>query len=290
MDSEVQRFQSLDKLSTPELEKLLRDDERGKITLDIAVIQRISELLLEREKQNPTVELPDPRVELNRMKASCSTSEQGVTAQDTVAETGKQERKAHRHPVRNTVAAIAAAAAIISIVVMPALGYESLLQILGQWTSEQFSFGISDNSSDLEEIDSPRIPGTYDSIREALDDYDITAAIVPSWIPDGFSSEEVNVDINIPAVGDVSFFATYTADDETLYFSYVFHATDSSLTYEKDDTEVQLYVVNGIIHYIFSDQDWTSAAWYVDDLECSISGNITTTEMEKMIDSIYGGE
>ncbi|MCD8147594.1 MAG: DUF4367 domain-containing protein [Clostridiales bacterium] len=283
MQSEVQRFQSLDKLSTPELEKLLRDDERGKITLSIADIQCISELLLMREKQNPTVELPDPHVELNRMKASCTASEPGITAQDTAAETGtpKQDRKAHRYPVRKIAVTIAATVAIISIVVMPALGYESLLQILGQWTSEQFFFATSDDSSDLEENDSPHIPGTYDSIQEALDDYNITAVIVPSWIPNRFSLEEVDVDINIPVVGDISFYATYEAEDKALDFSYIFHATDSTLTYEKDSTDVQLYEVNGITHYIFFDQDWTSAAWYVDDLECSISGNITITEIKK---------
>ena len=40
-------------------------------------------------------------------------------------------------------------------------------------------------------------------------------------------------------------------------------------------------------HYLMENNDLLTATWLVDHLECSIIGDISETEMEAMINSIY---
>ena len=60
-----------------------------------------------------------------------------------------------------------------------------------------------------------------------------------------------------------------------------------STLYEKDEGNVEVYTTNGIEHYIFSNLSVYTAAWCIDDLECSISTSLPKSDLTKAIDSIY---
>jgi hypothetical protein len=56
---------------------------------------------------------------------------------------------------------------------------------------------------------------------------------------------------------------------------------------KKDTGDVEIYEYDGIIHYIFTNNGSTMAAWLVDNMEYCISINSSFFDMEKLIQSVY---
>lgn len=74
----------------------------------------------------------------------------------------------------------------------------------------------------------------------------------------------------------------------TVIVSVIVHQKSQAAVREKDKTQVNIYVAGNIEHYIMENNDSLTATWFADNLECSIMGKISETEMEAMINSIYG--
>ena len=55
---------------------------------------------------------------------------------------------------------------------------------------------------------------------------------------------------------------------------------------EKSDSLLEIYTVNDINYYIFSNNTRLQAAWVIGEFECQIIGKITIDELKTMIDSI----
>ena len=55
---------------------------------------------------------------------------------------------------------------------------------------------------------------------------------------------------------------------------------------EKNDDFLELYVVDGVEYYIFSNTKTLQAVWSIGEFECLMIGKITLEEMKMMIDSI----
>ena len=60
-------------------------------------------------------------------------------------------------------------------------------------------------------------------------------------------------------------------------------------TYEKLNTEVEMYTSGTIKYYITSNGGATRITWIAGNLECSIFGNFEINEIYNMIDSIHEG-
>ncbi len=61
------------------------------------------------------------------------------------------------------------------------------------------------------------------------------------------------------------------------------------LIYEKTLNSPEIYAVGNVNHYILQNTDSIIAAWYVDDLECSINTTMSESDLKRVIDSIYQG-
>ena len=59
-------------------------------------------------------------------------------------------------------------------------------------------------------------------------------------------------------------------------------------TYQKDENIMQEYHVSGITHYLMANNDTQCVAWTNNNVEVLIQGNLSTSDLEKMVDSIYG--
>ena len=51
---------------------------------------------------------------------------------------------------------------------------------------------------------------------------------------------------------------------------------------------MQEYHVSGITHYLMANNDTQCVAWTNNNVEVLIQGNLSTSDLEKMVDSIYG--
>ena len=70
-----------------------------------------------------------------------------------------------------------------------------------------------------------------------------------------------------------------------IYFSQNIETPEK--IYEKDDSPVEEYLYNGVMHYLFTNLDNQVAVWIVGDLEYSISTTLSKDELKELVQSVY---
>lgn len=199
----------------------------------------------------------------------------------------------HHYSFRHLIAVVAAAAIVISLLIPTVSGF-NLWKIMGRWTQDFFTFTNTQDHS-VSNSDEPVIgakivqDGEYETLQDALDAYDITEPLVPTWLPDGY--ECVAVDVTEFSLS-TDFCAFYENGNGLISIAITKYQDESYIadtfnTYEKDSADMKMYTKNGNLHYIFENNQRVIAAWYVDSYSCAIKADISAEEVEKMVDSIY---
>ncbi len=127
--------------------------------------------------------------------------------------------------------------------------------------------------------------GEYTSMVEALAHYGITDTIVPTWIPDGFSVQYVQVN-ELPHA--VNLMASYTAGEREVILKVYFDPDDgdSDVYAEHSDPTSEKYTANGITFLLSSNNEQYRAAWVIGRYSCSMNGDLTESEIKQMLNSI----
>lgn len=162
-----------------------------------------------------------------------------------------------------------------------ALGF-NILGALAHWTKDTFSFIGSS-----EEIQETRKYNQYSALQEALDDAHIDAKLAPTWGPDGFELVEL---INSQTPEFIKFHAYYEYGDRPLAVTIWQYETDEDAqlrVFERDESNERLYETAGVRHYIKANNGKNAVIWSIDNYVVSFSGDISESELEKMIDSVY---
>ena len=199
----------------------------------------------------------------------------------------------HKFRFRKAIPQLVAAAAIVGVLGMfgaQAAGID-VFGALGRWTEETFHFVAPkasaaptyhtvSNGDGFYELEQ------YSTLQDAFDAYSISDPLAPSWIPEGYTLDYVEVS---PSDTEIIFSASYSKEQNTLSFLYSYRkdGTFTSSTFEKDGSSVVEYIQNGITHYIMSNLSVQLSAWVNGNCECSITGPISEKEMIAIIDSIY---
>lgn len=282
-DRNVQDFSKYDAMTSEELAQILRLDSEAPEGngLDIDTLLYITGVLAEREKINNNTGK-------TAQEAWISFQQHYMPSEEECLEVTEETKPVKsRNPwVRR---AIAAAAAVVLIVAVPltakALNWEKIWTAVATWAKETFSFVREDQP----EVDDPSNADTcqYTSLEQALSETNRQDGLIPTWIPDGFVLDKIDVD-------ETPMQRNYVA----LYVKGERHLNVCVRSYENNDPErveinedlVEVYSVSGVEYYIFSnDEDMLSAIWNQDTYECCISGKITIEEIKMMIDSIPKG-
>lgn len=302
-------YSKFDHMSTEDLETILRLDYQlpeGE-GLDPDTILAITEVIANREKSDSAPQYPDTDTAWNVFLTKYRPH--GGSFLDTDADTlSKQEqskskpgdspavqrRRSMRWLTRTAlVAAIIAALLLATTVTASAFGYD-LWNVIAEWTKETFTFtanGQADRSTpDVHQASaSSNLEGAeYSSLQDALDGYGITTPLAPTWIPERFELDSVDV-------GDTSSFtnigATYVSGESVLVISILLHKDnqDSFGLWQKDLEAPLAYEKNGITHYIMTNMGRQSSVWLNGNCECGIAGDISQSELFSIIDSIYEG-
>ena len=120
-------------------------------------------------------------------------------------------------------------------------------------------------------------------MQDALDQNGITEEIIPTWLPAGYVFSDINV-VSTPR--EISVLAKFEKTDEKLIISIRQTIGIPANQIEKSEDLLEVYTVNGVDYYIFSNNASLQAAWSIDEFECLITGKIKLEEMKAMIDSI----
>ena len=192
--------------------------------------------------------------------------------------------KGDAHPVRPKryrklirvalVAAVVVALMTAISVTAAAMGY-NLWGWLPIWSNEDVRFVSETPAREPHPDDLKDIPMVLASLG-------ITEPLYPTWLP-----EDLNR-VKVKAIEKPLFLQEYYKGDGR-EFSITISPTYGSETtiYQKGAPQPKEYPVGNAIHYIFNNSDELSATWYTENYTVLLVGNITTEEMEQIIDSVY---
>jgi hypothetical protein len=102
-------------------------------------------------------------------------------------------------------------------------------------------------------------------------------------MPEGYTSKDLSV-VKTPRV--LNIYAIYEKNGSELIIKIRQTIGVPADQVEKNDDLLEVYVIDGVEYYIFSNTETLNAAWSIGEFECIITGKITLEEMKKMIDSI----
>ena len=278
--SELEKREDLsrfDSMTKEELQEILRKHTRGELetepdTQDLFEIMEV--LSKRRQNENPQAFRSDEEA-FAEFKQYYMPQEENVSVQP----------KKFRFPTRvlRTVAAILAIVLVLTVgmsVTANAFRFD-LWGKIASWTKEIFHF--SDVSgSDVTEPDKTD-SAEFGQLRNALDEYKIDERIAPTWLPDGYKHKDITVKAS-PKMRSI--YAVYENNNVELIISIRQTIGIPAKQVEKNDDLLEIYTVDGIDYYIFSNTETLQAAWSVGEFECLITSSITVEEIKAMIDSI----
>ena len=278
---DVRDFSQYDAMTSEELAQLLRlDSETPEGNgLDIDTLLYITGVLAEREKPDHTGKTAQEAWIAFQENYMPSERELREVASDT------KTSKTRKPWIR---CAIAAAAILLIMVFLPrtvkAVNWEELWNAVASWASETFSFIRNDQP----DVDNPGTQDarTYESMQQAFAQTGANIECVPTFIPQGYVLQRVEVD-ETPL--QQNYVAIFQNADNHITISIRSNGTTDPERVEINENLVEIYTVSGVEYYIFSNNQQLIAVWIQDSYECCISGRITLEEIKQIIDSIPKG-
>ena len=179
-----------------------------------------------------------------------------------------------------SLAAIAAVLVILiaGTVTADALGL-NIWKTIVQWTQETFHFGAQGNSDADNNL-------LYTSLQEALEKGNVPVWLAPTYIPDGYSLEDVKVE---QTPKKKVYKAKYTDGEKCLTIVIQDYSDKNPAYAEQSEGLVEEYEASGITYYLFDNNEQVWAAWTVDSYECYITGDVTIDDLKRMVNSIEKG-
>ena len=270
-------FAHYDSMTTEELQEILRKHAHDELETepDTDELYYIMEVLARRREEE------DPQA---------FRSDEEALADFRKNYMPKATQEGRTKVVRFHNRAFRVAAAVLAIVLILVVGTSVTAEafhvdIWGKfatWTKEIFQF--SDNPQGTT-APNPEKEYTAElkSLQDALSQEGVTEKLVPTWMPEGYISQDLKV-TRTPRVRNIS--AVYEKEGSDLIIKIRQTIGVQAEQVEKNDDLLEVYVVDGVEYYIFSNTETLQAAWSTGEFECLIIGKITLEEMKMMIDSI----
>lgn len=266
----------LKKMSTEELESIIKMDTPFlNDETDVKYILKVLEVIEKREKDNPSGEYNTEVDESwesfkNNYKDLDIKNESLLSANYSSCKEVKKSKKL----VRVASILIALVGIICSVSVASNIFNYNIWGAVANLGESTFGFVTTfSNLQDEKEL------------HNKLIEYNITNVKVPRKIPSNYNCTGVDV---IESPKKTIFSANYVMDDRELTITVNYLNDITSLTYEKN-AEVEVYNKKDIEYYIMHNYEQLQAVWLYENCEYIIKGDISETELKKMIDSILGG-
>ena len=294
-----EKYAYLNRLSTEQLEELLRADmEASKPGNDEAVFH-ILEVIEQRENQQPTGRIPDVEEAWKEFQREYDLPEgEGMSlypcvpeGEENSAPPVRRRRSAVTHQprlhrrVKQSLAALTAVVALVCGMAAAQAAGLTVLGMVGQWTDVIFHLtsggGSGGRAAPLNE--NTRL------LREALASVGIDEDLAPTWFPEGFTAEEP--EILISSLNDRIYLVLNDKNGDFINVTIrQYHSTDylEGADFEIKADSVQEYSNKTQTFYLFSNAGTITATWADGLLMEQISGDVSVEEVKLIIDSIGG--
>ena len=293
------RYENLKRLSTEELESMLRtapflsDSQETSEYYDA-----IEEVILERETETPTGRLSDLDSSWEEFKQQYASAEgrgMRLYPEEERSEVSVLSTESNKPLARSLFRKVVPLAAVIAVVFMTMIAVQAagvdVFGSLARWTEETFRFTGGDSTPAADGTRPQVEDETYLAIQAEVDKLGIDVPVVPTWFPDGYELQEIqssNPDITEWKGVDCLF---RNENSQTLRFRITKYEEDydiSSIVFEKDGQQVTEYIGGDKLFYIMSNNSRKTATWSDGQLVVSINGEFSQDIMKTMIDSIGG--
>lgn len=275
----------LEKMSTAELEELLRASVHPDSQMDESTILLILEVL----------EARDPAMQLQEVAAAWERFERDVIDAPQTAQTEDEtdiEIEYEEIPLtkkRKKLSKILGAAAIIVVILfaagslIPTAEGTNFWTAILDWSRETFGF-----AADGEEWDENEIPEQLAELNDQIIQRGYYApSLLPHYLPPGYETVLAEADDR----EDVTVFICQLQNGkDTIVLQYrVWKENDSVAEVQKSDLYPEEYESKtGQVFYVAENEDLINAKWTKGSFECSILNVSNREELMKILDSIQG--
>ena len=270
-------FSHYDSMTTEELQEILRKHAHDELETepDTDELYYIMEVLARRREEE------DPQAFRSNEEALADFRQNYMPK---AMQTGRS--KVVRFPNRAFKMVAAVLAIVLILVVGTSVTAEAFqIDIWGKfasWTKEIFQFTDTPQGTTAA---NPEKENNMElkSLQDAMGQFKISEKLVPTWMSEGYKSKDLQI---MSSPRTINIYAIYEKDGSELIIKIRQTIGVQAPQVEKNDDFIELYVVDGVEYYIFSNTETLNAAWSIGEFECIITGKITLEEMKKMIDSI----
>lgn len=286
-------YRFLEKISTEELRRLLREDlesEGESSPENDEFITHVMEVVAQREESDPSAPVFDPAAGWEDFQTYYYPTEQDpilLCDNAQLAKLTRQHRVAKRsHPapapaahrsVRRLALVAAAIGVFMTLLVAAQASGLDVFGAMARWTDETFRFVAAPGNDEVAEF------------RSALEEQGIPAEYAPSWIPKNFRADATEISVS----GDSKLISTRFFNEKEKFHIVITQFPDREhlvvSNYEKDANAVIPYSNGRQLFYIFDNLDSSVATWSDGKtLTIEISGQLSVQDMKSIIDSIGG--
>ena len=280
MSTSTRDFSHLDKLSTEELQEILRQDSLlDDDSSDIDTILYITDLLAKRsDSSNNSKDVEAAWKSFKENYYPYISDPEPLYSFDSPEDKVVKAKPRHLSRTMRTlsVAAVLAVVIISGSVTASAFGY-NLWGAVAEWTRDTFGFTQSSQNNGIY---------PFENLRDALAAYDIDEPIVPQWIPDGYGEDTVQA-AETPDSKIIVAVSKYGSKEIKFEVKIFDDPSNRHWLYEMFEDDVEKYFSNGIDFYIMKNDDFTRVSWAVGNNECSILCSLKPKEIYRMVDSIF---
>lgn len=301
-------YSKYDRMSTEALAELLRLDIQApeEESLDIEAIMYITEVIIKREKDDPSGAYPVPDVDAaweafqTKYRPYQTDGRSLYDFDDTSVDKpdlapAPLSTPKHRGGLRwlGRMVAVAAALLVALTATAYAMGYD-ILGAVAQWGRDTFTFIAESNSINTKntrnaDISVPSNHVEYDSLQSALDAYGIKTPLAPTWVPDGLVLDDIIV-AESSLSGAIHFQASYTGKEQYISI-YINTLRDNSgvdhSMWEKDAMHTTEIEIDGTAFYLIENAGDPVLVWRNGAFEGCISGNVPSDVLVTIAKSIY---
>lgn len=274
-----------------------------------AYVDALKEAIIEKENENPTGFFPDVDQQWEQFVAHYMPDMRKAALESEPAEHAVSPQTNHQPfevPQKRVVrfsriwrTALVAAAAIACMFAVMVTAQAAGIDVFGamaRWTKDVFSFGqitpdseVSDNLGHETEgpvADAQDPNREFASLQEALDAYGMTEVHEPGWLPEGYAL----FDINVLAMDDPflrSFSASYTDGEGAIGIGIMGYEGEPSTQVQKIDGPVESVEKNGLMFYHVENSVGRTIAWYSDQYEYYLSGDVGDDILWQVAESMF---
>ncbi len=238
------------------------------------------------DRKAPMPEVPDTEAAFANFKSRLRHT---FPAEDSAA---SPSRKVHSVWRIGLIAVLTAICLMGGMVAAQASGVD-VFGTIARWTDDIFSLGTiitegaGDGSGDSRSGNRINDAEHYETLQEALDAYGITEFREPTYVPSGYTFENVVVDSWPDDNSFIGLFAKYCDGTNFLNVQIRYYDGRANVQMEKTDADVETFVVNGLTIYLFENINNNCAAWVTEHYECFVNGSVEKQELKQMVLSAY---